>query len=137
MMTERRGFTLIELLVVIAIIAVLMGILMPALGKARKQAWGSLCQSNLRQVGVAANLYAEDFDQKVPRGAQGRNDDLWFKLFMPFLNQKPVNNDYRTVKMYRCPAYPDRRQTVCFVINGWELKDRNDRAGRPSMVLVG
>jgi len=68
---KAAGFTLIELLVVIAIIALLMGILMPALSRARKQAWGVSCGSNLRQVGVAANLFAQDHEGKIPRA-----DDL-------------------------------------------------------------
>jgi prepilin-type processing-associated H-X9-DG protein len=50
-------------------------------------------------------------------------------LFMPFLAQRPIDNDYRTVQIYRCPSYPDREQTICFVINGWDFKDRNDYTG--------
>ena len=57
-MNRRSGFTLIELLVVIAIIAVLMGILMPSLRRAKEQARTTVCQSNLRNVGLAVTLYA-------------------------------------------------------------------------------
>lgn len=57
-----RGFTLIELLVVISIIAVLMSILMPSLSKARKQAGGVLCSTNLKQISLAYMLYRNDFN---------------------------------------------------------------------------
>jgi len=70
-MMKNKAFTLIQLLVVIAIIAVLMGILMPVLGKARKQAWGVVCKSNLRQIGLAAEFYADAYDGFVPRGLGG------------------------------------------------------------------
>jgi prepilin-type N-terminal cleavage/methylation domain-containing protein/prepilin-type processing-associated H-X9-DG protein len=123
------GFTLIELLVVIAVIALLMAILMPALQRARKQAKGVKCRSNMRQIGLAANLYAEAYDLYIPRGAASSTDKAWYQLFMRFLAQKPIGNDYRTVDIYRCPSYPDKEQTVCYVVNGWDFKDRTDPEG--------
>ena len=124
----RDGFTLIELLVVIAIIALLMGILVPILHKAREQGKDVICRNNMRQIGFGANLYAEDWDQYIPRGAAG--NVAWYVLFMPYLAQKPVSNDYRTVEIYRCPSYPDKEQTVCYIVNGWDFDDRNDTTGR-------
>ena len=99
-----------------------MGILIPVLGRARRQAWSVICRSNLRSVGLAVNLFADDNENKVPRGGP---EPRWFKAIMRHLNQYPKDGDYRKVKIYRCPAYPDKRQTVCFVINAFD--DKGDR----------
>jgi len=69
---RRRGFTLIELLVVIAILALLVAILSPALSQARHYARRAACASNLRQVGTAIHLYANDYDDTIPFGPAGR-----------------------------------------------------------------
>lgn len=130
---RRDGFTLIELLVVIAIIALLMGILVPVLRKAREQGKDVVCRNNMRQIGLAANFYAEHYDLYIPRSAEWGGDiKPWFQLFMPFLAQKPINDDYRSVDIFRCPSYPDKEQTVCYVINGW----RDTSSGGSSMQRV-
>ena len=59
-MSRTRGFTLIELLVVMVIIALLVGLLLPALGRAREEARKTQCRSNLRQIGLAMNIYCND-----------------------------------------------------------------------------
>ncbi|MBU0608567.1 MAG: DUF1559 domain-containing protein [Armatimonadetes bacterium] len=65
-MPRTRGFTLIELLVVIAIIAILAAILFPVFARAREAARRTTCLSNLRQIGLACNMYAQDYDGCYP-----------------------------------------------------------------------
>jgi prepilin-type N-terminal cleavage/methylation domain-containing protein/prepilin-type processing-associated H-X9-DG protein len=66
MKRHPHGFTLIELLVVISIIALLIGLLLPALGAARNAGRAAACLSNVRQIGIASQLYAEDHDESFP-----------------------------------------------------------------------
>jgi prepilin-type N-terminal cleavage/methylation domain-containing protein len=63
---RKPGFTLIELLVVIAIIALLMGILMPALNRVRKQARRVVCSAQMKQLIISVSVFANDMEGKVP-----------------------------------------------------------------------
>ena len=88
-MGKRSAFTLIELLVVIAIIALLMAILLPALSRVRKQAKAMVCQSRLRQWGMALAAYTEDHQGRFPATLTGI-DGLWL-LRGVFLSGKDPN----------------------------------------------
>jgi prepilin-type N-terminal cleavage/methylation domain-containing protein/prepilin-type processing-associated H-X9-DG protein len=101
-MKKRTGFTLIELLVVVAIIAVLIAMLLPALSMARQSAQKIACQSNLRQIGLAYNMYADDYNNIIPAPVRGGDHMTWDAVLAPFLQQGSVTKGRRGV--LACPA---------------------------------
>ena len=120
----KRGFTLIELLVVIAIIAILAAMLLPALGRAKEAGKRTNCLSNLRNMSLAMHLYADANNGFIPRG----NAPIWWQTFSPELGGRNVN-DFARVRVYTCPAYPDKRQLICYVANAWRFASINDSTG--------
>lgn len=83
---QRRGFTLIELLVVIAIIAILASILFPVFARARENARRTSCLSNLKQLGLAATQYTQDYDERLPPSYDQTSPDTycWYDLIQPY-----------------------------------------------------
>ena len=94
---RRRGFTLIELLVVIAIIAVLMGVLLPSLNRARQQARKIACLSNMRQMGMAVSAYLTDADYRLPPSSCHIDDpnDHWLRILTGYAREQ---------LLFRCPG---------------------------------
>jgi prepilin-type processing-associated H-X9-DG protein/prepilin-type N-terminal cleavage/methylation domain-containing protein len=93
------GFTLVELLTVIGLIAILIALLLPVLGLARRRAGGIACVSNLRQWAIAANLYAMDYHGFLPRRGQGQQPTGVINRASDWFNALPV--------MLRVPMYQD------------------------------
>jgi len=86
---HKRGFTLIELLVVIAIIAILAAILFPVFARAREKARQTACLSNLKQIGLAILMYADDYDEALP-GYQQPWGVEWKDLLEPYMRNKQI-----------------------------------------------
>ncbi|MFN3648244.1 MAG: DUF1559 domain-containing protein [Armatimonadota bacterium] len=116
--TYRRGFTLIELLVVIAIIAILAAILFPVFAQAREKARQASCTSNMKQIGMAVIMYAQDADEMLPLGAYnppGQPVQMWYDLVEPYARagaraviQNGVNAQRANAPFWICPSVENR-----------------------------
>jgi len=105
---SNDAFTLIELLVVIAIIGILAGMLLPALGRAKAQARGIGCRSNLRQITLGTILYAEDHGDKV-LPILGPGKPYWFHVIAPYMGDDRYARDPQAayegaMKTIVCPS---------------------------------
>ncbi len=105
---EFRGFTLIELLVVIAIIAILAGMLLPALAKAKAKSRATVCVGGLRQMALGTRFYAEDFGDHVPP-VSGQVGEYWFHQIAPYLASQayktnPDANVSGSMRIMICPS---------------------------------
>jgi len=98
----RRGFTLIELLVVIAIIAILAAILFPVFARAREKARQTSCLSNLKQIGLGAMMYSQDYDETLPAGDRTAAV-WWYDIIQPYV---------RNQQIFVCPSWKAGGTTI-------------------------
>lgn len=104
---RRAGFTLVELLVVIAVIAILAGLLLPALAAGKRKAQSIRCVSNLRQIGMTVRIHADDHEGRLPRARASGDETNRVAGGLPLIQEvlAPLlgtNND-----VFRCPADRD------------------------------
>jgi prepilin-type N-terminal cleavage/methylation domain-containing protein/prepilin-type processing-associated H-X9-DG protein len=113
--SDRRitaAFTLIELLVVIAIIAILASLLMPAAARAKSKAHNIVCVNNLRQLGIAARLYAEDNETRMPRAEILPTDPIDPKNPLPricdvlgsYVGKATGDVNTNSAPVFKCPS---------------------------------
>lgn len=115
-MSEKNDFTLIELLVVIAIIAILAGLLLPALGKARDTALGSNCLGNMKQIGLTLNLYSDSFASYYPIPSdtvEWKDEGDYFGWINQLRKADKVER-----KIFRCPS--EQKRDFSYSINTHE-----------------
>ncbi len=112
-MRKKQGFTLVELLVVIAVIALLMGILLPALGRAREQGKSIVCRNHLKTLATANVLYASLSDDwcvpAIDFTGTASNEPFWtanrlFRRMMDLKKHEEVADDVKMPKQYLCPT---------------------------------
>lgn len=125
--THRSGFTLVELLITVGVMIVLVGLIVSALVPARVSAQKTQCASNLRQIGMALNVYAQEHENEFPPTAHDEDGTSWFQRLLPFLDNAE--------KVGICPADPLGAQRYAagmssYILNEYVAVPLTDPFGR-------
>lgn len=130
------AFTLIELLVILAIIALLAGLLLPALARAKQSARAMQCLNQMRQIALATRLYAEDNEDRFPRSQHSAvaNRQLpWERAIAPFLSVPNLTNAWTNLlhATYHCPADAAPGHLSYGFNYYFEVGENDDYPGKP------
>lgn len=141
---RRINFTLIELLVVVAIIGILASLLLPSLSKARETARLKLCMNNSKQIGLAAQIYADGFDGWILGDHYGKGY-FFANHYSQYLGGEDIGSNtapnisdaqFEQLDIYSCPSTPMDNLFLDYTVNAIDLVNYNNSGGYTTAYFI-